>query len=335
MQMMRRMSIETPEWNGKLRFRGARKEEAEGLKGLYEAAWGPGIEISAAQIEAKIGNFPQGQIVAFEDGSERPVSMINIMLAPYSPLARLSGGYERITGGRTFSTHLPFEDLMALLDAGAVMLPIAICASIAVHPDFRRNGYAHETLNYAISFAEANGLIAVPYSAPRGFGAARLAEPGLAMMDYLHRTLPSDQPHLSYLEKLQRLERRAGAAFADGFGMPRPTEDRYRFYNSMPPDRAGEPTAFSVFSSTDGPQLRKMYGREMTIEDFCILSGRRHADPTMRMHIENGARFLRDGGGGITSVFEGSRPEDRAAAGYNIALSYGYHPLFGHYFATT
>ncbi len=335
MQMMRRSDIETPEWSGKLRFRGARKDEAETLKGLYEAAWGPGIEISATQIEAKITNFPRGQIVAFEDGSERPVSMINIMLALYSPSVRLSGGYERITGGRTFSTHLPFAELMARLDSGEDALPIAICASIAVHPEFRRNGYAHETLNYAIAFAEANGLAAVPYSAPRGFGAARMDEPGLAIMDYLHRTLPSDQPYLRHLERMQRLEKRVGAAFADGFGMPRPTEDRYRFYNSMPPDRSGEATAFSLFSSTDGPQLRRMYGREMTVEDFCILSGRRHADPTMRMHIENGARFLRDQWGRITSVFEGSRPEDKAAAGYNIALSYGYHPLFGHDFAMT
>lgn len=333
MHMVRKHAIETPEWHGKLRFRGARKEESDTLKGLYEAAWGPGIEISPAQIEAKIRNFPEGQIVASEDGSERPVSMINIMLAPYSRFAPLGPGYERITGGRTFSTHTRFEELMARLDAGEEMLAIAICASIAVHPDFRRNGFAHETLNYAISFAEANGLIAVPYSAPRGFGAARAAEPGLAIMDYLHRTLPSDQPYERHLEKLERLSGRAGRAFADGFGMPRPTEDRFRFYNSMPPDRAGEPTAFSLFSMADAPQLRRAYGREMTIEDFCVLSGRRHVDPTMRMHIENGARFLRDEDGRIGAVFEGSRPEDRAAAGYNIALSYWYHPLLGHGFS--
>ena len=102
--MLRRHAIETPAWEGKLRFRQARIEESGALKSLYEASWGGGIKISADQIEAEIGNFPQGQIVAFEDGSPRPVSMINIMLAACSRFSPLMGGYERVTGGRTFST---------------------------------------------------------------------------------------------------------------------------------------------------------------------------------------------------------------------------------------
>ena len=51
------------------------------------------------------------------------------------------------------------------------------------------------------------------------------------------------------------------------------------------------------------------------------------------MHIENGARFIRAKDGTIDCVFEGSRPEDAAAAGYNVLLTYGYHPLLGHSWA--
>lgn len=334
--------IEIPTWQGKLKFRQAMHEESPELKGLYEASWGNGIKITKEQIESKIANFPEGQIVGYETGTEKPISMINIMLAEFLPAKGFTKGYEKVSGGRTFSTNLSFNDVLKRRETVEDMLAIALCVSIAVHPLHARNGYAHETLNYAIKFAEINGLIAVPYSAPRGFGNARMLNPDLDIITYLHMTNASDTSYESFVQRIAKLEsqRRIRSAFPNrdrGVGMIRkPVESIFNYYRDLGDDCIDRPfdkTAYSKFLVDDGKILSEIYGREMTIEDFCLLSGRKHIDPTMRMHIENGARFIRDNNGLITAVFENSRVEDIAAAGYNVILSYGYNKLFGHEFA--
>jgi GNAT superfamily N-acetyltransferase len=314
----------------KLTFRNAFEAEAPALKALYEEAWGCGIMISEAQIRSKIRNFPEGQIVGCDE-SGKPLSMINMMLAGFDQESGFPGGYEAVSGGRTFSTHVPYDELIT-----SGKLPVAFCFSIAVLKAHAKHGYATETLNYAIAFAEENGIIAVPYSAPRGFGAARKANPELDIITYLHMTGPSDESYDEHMLKIDLLNEmprilRAFRPLKGGEAIRAVTKDIYDAYQAIGPDSFSDPrkTAYAAFLAEDGEGFRKIYGRTPTIEDFCMLSGRKLRDPVMRMHVENGARFIRNGSGRLTSIFEDSRPEDSAALGYNILLTYGYHPLLG------
>jgi GNAT superfamily N-acetyltransferase len=327
--------IDVPGWEGKLSFRRAAEADIPRLKALYDSSWGAELGISPAQLRSEIGNFPEGQIVGSENGSGEPVSMINMLLSCYTPMG-IRGGYAALTGNRTFSTHVPPGELAEMVEGRDDALAVAYCVSIAVAPEHARNGYAKETLDYAIAFARANGLIAVPYSAPRGFGSARKRCPSLGIRDYLHLTKSSGTDYESFRERTARMNAlgRAGAAFAGGGGLIRePSRSIFEEYRDMGDDALDCPrgrTAFDRFMERDGGDLAGTYGRDMTVEDFCLLSGRRLMDPVMRMHVENGARFIRDREGRITAVFARSRPKDGAACGYNIALTYGYHRLFGH-----
>ncbi len=322
----------TPE-EGKLAFRNADPQESGLLKGIYESSWGGGITIRREQLEAQMAAFPEGQIVGVEKESGRTVSMINIMVAAYSPAEGFAAGYERMSGGRTFSTHESPQSIRRRAMAGEGVLPVALCMSIAVHPDFMRNGFAYETLNHAIAFAHGIGLHATPYSAPRGLGAARKVNPALSLRDYLHMSRPSGityAEHLARLERMSSIPRMLPAFGTDSGRMPAVSKGIFGRCQSLPADRFdSDDVAFARFVQADGPELEAALGRPVTIEDFCILGGRKHVDPTMRMHIENGARFIRKDGR-ITAAFEGSRPEDRAADGCNVVLSYGYDPAFGH-----
>jgi|GEM_PF-6193338 len=327
-------TILLPKWGGHLDFRTARYEEAGDLKELYGKAWGNGITISVEQLRAAMVNFPDGQIVGCGKGTDVPVSMINIMLTLFDPAKGFEGGYEKVTGGRTFSTSTPPAGLFA--EAGrreGCVLPVAFCVSIAIPPENARAGYAFETLNYAIMFANVNGLVAAPYSAPRGFARAKEKNPGLAVMDYLHMTKPLRVPFEEYLAKIAVIMNRLAPAFGGRAVLERETYGRYQ---NMPADdihASRENTAFGFFSKFSAAAYSWKHGREMTVEDFCIITGRQLLDPVIGMHISNGARFIRDESGNIAAVFANSRPEDAAALGYNIILSYHYHPLLGHDFA--
>ncbi len=321
---------------GKLSFRNAEPQESGLLKGIYESSWGGGITIRREQLEAQMAAFPEGQIVGVEKESGRTVSMINIMVAAYSPDQGFTAGYERVSGGRTFSTHQSPEGVLRRRAAGEDVIPVALCMSIAVHPDFMRNGFAYETLNHAIRFAERNSLAAVPYSAPRGLGAARRENPSLALHDYLHLTRPSGSTYAAHLARLERMlsvPRMIRPYLMSGgrHGLFTASKGLFERCQAMGEDtfrtRGGQ-TAFDRFLEAEGQALEDIFGRPVTIEDFCIIGGRKHADPTMRMHIENGARFIRREGR-ITAAFEGSRPEDRAADGCNVVLSYAYDAAFG------
>lgn len=324
--------IMLPKWGGNLDFRHARAEEAGYLKMIYEAAWGNGITISEARIRAKISNFPEGQIIGVEKGRDTPVSMINIMLMLYDPAKGFEGGYEKVTGGRTFSTSIGPLKLYEALEQASSLLGIASCVSIATNPRFARSGYAFETLNYAIMFSLANGLVPAPYSAPRGFARARKKNPGLDIIGYLHMTKPAQMGWEAHFAKISAIIPRIAKAFRWQSVIDLKRFIKYQGYKADSMDAMPEETAYRRFMQDEGKSLSGAYGRALTIEDFCILTGRVLADPVIGMHVQNGARFIRDSQGEITAVFPDSRPEDPASLGYNIVLSYGYHQLFGHLF---
>lgn len=312
-------------------FRSAKEEEAPELKALYEGAWGNGITIAESQLVSKMRMFPEGQIVGEHPDSGLAASMINIMLAGFDGTG-FTPGYEKVSGGRTFSTHTPLEQI---LDNG--QMPVALCMSIAVRKEFSQHGYALETLNHAIRFAEENGILAVPYSAPRGFASAREKNPSLEIVPYLHMSVPSGMTYDEHIARVRRINHvgRIARAFRmrDGVaGVMEVTGDLYREYQEMGRDRPDTPwerLAYFRFFARDGEQFFKVYGRYPLMEDFCLLTGRKPLDSVMRMHVDNGARFIRDGSASLSGVFEGSRPEDKAALGYNVLLTYGYHPLLG------
>jgi hypothetical protein len=321
-----------PQWTGKLDFRLAESNEAGCLKTLYERAWGNGITISEQQIQAMIRNFPEGQIVGVEKGKNEPVSMINIMLMVLRRGESFQGGYEQVTGDRTFSTSLNPLDLLEILDnEGANALGIASCVSVATHPAYARFGYAHETLNYSIMFSLVNHLIPCPYSAPRGFAKARRTNPNLSIQDYLHMTRPTRRNYSSYWAKAEPIIPRLRPAFGEHV-LSGYLFEKYQHLAHDPPKLGA--AAFKKFMQEDAQEFHNEYGRTPTIEDFCIQTGRVLLDPVIGLHVSNGARFIRDQNGEITAIFEDSRPEDSASLGYNIVLSYVYHNILGHSFMT-
>src|SRR4030095_1989142 len=175
--------------------------------------------------------------------------------------------------------------------------------------------------------------MAVPYSAPRGYGAALKLYPYLGIQEYLHLSVPSDNDYSAHMLRVERMnaKQRMREAFDGDLILLGP--DIFYIANAMGSDPLTsrmEDTAFARFYQEHNATFRLVYDRDMRAEDFCLLTARELLDPVMRMHVDNGARFIRENGK-IAAGFEGSRPEDGAAAGYNIVLSYGYHQLFGHF----
>ncbi|MEK6982404.1 MAG: hypothetical protein AABX38_05725 [Candidatus Micrarchaeota archaeon] len=325
--------------NKKLNFdQRARKNEIATLKKMYDASWAnPKLAISEDQLKAKIVRFPEGQIVGrLENGT--PVSMINVMQSVYDPKVGFVGGYNQVTGYRTFSTHLPSDAIDELKWNTPKLLPIALCVSIVVDPTHQGKDYALQTLNYAIEFARRNELIAVPYSRPSKFREAREQNPNLDMKTYLHLTRPTKglghTTHLRNLEEASRTGHRTRQALT-GFAWT-PSEQEYLRYALMMDNynTSLEQTAFAQFvrELSTKFEANENYARRPTIEDFCILFRRKLIDPVMNMHVQNGARFIRDQKGEIIAIFENSRPEDTDALGHNIILSYDYRFEFGHSF---
>jgi hypothetical protein len=347
--------IELPSWAGELDFRFARLREISRLKYIYESSWNSiynehdeeaAIRISRLQLLAQIINVPQGQIVGCLKESGKPISMINVMRAYYESPDGFNG-YHKDTGRRTFITSADPEELSARLEQNrGKALGLAYCVSIAVDPEYQGSKHAHETLNYAILLSRVMGLIPAPYSAPRGYRWAKEENDGLDLITYLHMTKKNKMPFEDYREKMsERLARVAPALlWKDQHGLLRKPRfvddvvgsDLYKEYNiDVPTDpftASFEETAFARFRREYGELFRQTCGRDIMIEDFCALSGRTPRDFVMAMHIRNGARFPRDGKGDIAGIIRDSRPEDTAALGYNIILSYVYHQLLGHQF---
>lgn len=257
---------------------------------------------------------------------KKPISMVNIMLTVYDPEKGFTPGYENATGGRTFSTSIPPRKLFAYLENNPDASGVALCVSIAVSPKHAKGGYAKETLNYAKVFAVPNGLVACPYSAPRGFAKAREKNPDLDIMDYLHMTVPTARSFEEHIARFSVLSPILIQAFGD---KPILSRKIFEKYQGLPKDDVAGPmekTAYQIFLQQEGKELAEKLGVPMTIELFCALTGRRILDPVIGMHVSNGAFFIRDENNGIEEVYENSRPEDLASLGYNIVLSYGLLP---------
>jgi len=326
----------------KISFRKARFEDLPDLKLLYESAWGAGITIRDDQLMGQMHHFPEGQIVGCLQESGRPVSMINIMLSVFDPKQGFKGGYQAVTGDRTFSSGMSIEAIGRRLDADEECLAIAFCVSVAVDPALWSSGLAAKTIEQAIGLAESHGLIAAPYSAPRGYGSALERNPDLDIIDYLHMSKPMSRSmrmseaykaHRIRIEALNASPHRIGDAFHGGIELL--DFASFEFYQSFGPDptsTAMDGGIFARFLERDGNRLFKRYNRAMEIEDFCILTGRKLRDPVLGMHLHLGARFIRDEDGGLSAIFPGSRPEDTLAAGYNVIMTYGYNPLLGQRF---
>lgn len=328
-------TLRFPKWNGNLRFRGARIRELRHLCDMYEVAWG--IPLPERKLSSMIAHFPEGQIVGISQSNPLPVSMVNIMLTPFDPCFK--GGYEAITGNKTFSTHMRIGKLLTLVSqSDNPLVPVAYCVSIVADKRYWHSGYARETLKYAIAFAELNRVYATPFSAPRSYGKARQVCPGVDFVTYLHMSRRSKNPYSRYLKRIAEINSSSLAihnitrAFK---GEIHPlSEEEYTFYQKLVENDALHYSrnllAFRTFQREYGQTFEALYGRPPVFEDFILLTGRKPMDETMNVHIVNGARFIRDPEGDITAYFEHSRTEDRKANGMNIILAYGYHTLFGH-----
>ena len=177
----------------------------------------------------------------------------------------------------------------------------------------------------------------MPYSAPRGLSAARELNPRLDIETYLHMTVPSGIPYEEHLARVRRINSigRISRAFkrsSGSCGLMEVTGSIYAELQAAGPDSPlmnRSEMAYFRFFGREGEAFFNAYGRYPLIEDFCLLSGRKMLDPVMRMHVDNGARFVRDESARLSAVFADSRPEDTAALGYNVLLTYGYHPLLG------
>ena len=319
-------------------FRCAHSEPSElyHLATMYERAWS--IPLPTDSLRAQIAHFPEGQIVGSIPNVSLPVSMINMMCVLFDPSSLVGfsslAGYEKVTGNRTFDRHVSLSELRK--GKFHPRIPLALCVSIVVDPDHQRSNYALETLNYAIDLATRNDLFAVPYSAPRGYGKVKRINPALSIDSYLNMTRPTSlaySDHVKRTEQLNRSDHRLARPFR--FQIPTIDGETYAYYQDLSPDSAGidyiYPHAFDDFLMYESPRFEDDFGRRMTVEDMCTITGRTPFDLTMRMHINNGARYIRDKNGEVVA-FANSRPDDPASFGYNVLLTYHYHPGLGQVF---
>ncbi len=328
-------------------------EDLAALVDLYDSAWyeraslervfgqkevsnAARLCIREAELLAQYRSFPAGQFIGITRGGQStgPVlaSMLNTFVFAADTVADIPAGYDTVTSSRTFAHH---SDPAICQDKTGVL----ICVSIAVPPVFRGRDYAQQTLKAGMEFAQKNGLLIVPYSAPRGFGAYLKRHPHTKIQDYLHitrkrrkisatgkaeRRALERQAYRDYCKKIERFNKTDNAR---GLNQKLSPLSLYMFrHEAYYVDAGGN--AYDSFRERHATWFFETYGRQMTIADYMRLSGRDHMDPVMNMHIQLGADFIYKGDGSIACVFEGSRPEDISAAGYNILLTYSYNPEF-------
>ena len=307
---------------GQLRQNGFSEEEIAQAKGLY---------ITRQQLQRQHESFPEGQMVVWQrmrNGTgkveEVPVALLSTVPWAIQRTEDIPTTYDAVTTYRMFTKNqiLPPE---VLWDDPAIA-NMLFCVSIAVDPAFQGRDIAQDTLNFAIGFAQERQLVAAPYSAPRDYGAYLKRHPGTTIEGYLQCTKPGKGSYRDYQRHVAALNRRELVRATYGRPLePLPKAEWERIHEEETGDRA-----YRRFRNICSEWFQKRYGWEPTVVDYIRLSGRRHYDRTMNLHIGNGADFLYDDRGNITAVFPNSRPEDVQAAGYNIVLVYNPHPLFGH-----
>ncbi len=337
--------IERPTARETLRFgrmNASDTREMERLVAIYDAAWcnegllrkqgfseaeierASGLKINIDLLKAQCAAFPDGQIVGRleRDDGIVPVSMLSTFVMAIQEPQDILPGYANITSDRTFARHV---DPSSLANGQTGVL---YCVSIATDPQFQGKVFALNTLTYGIGLAASKGLAAVPYSAPRGFGAYRRRFPEIEIMTYLHTTKPVKDHDLAksserYMKRLAELNE------ADTTKVYSKKLEPLSFELFCAEAYAPEGfSAYSEFRSRYGNWFKQQYGHELTIVDYIRLSGRQHVDPVMNMHIQFGADFIYDQSGRITCVFRNSRPEDVSADGYNVVLTYHHRSIF-------
>ena len=163
----------------------------------------------------------------------------------------------------------------------------------------------------------------MPFTAPRGFGIFLRHNPNTPIEEYLEITRPpvySD--FFQYARWLRSLS--SHPLLLATYRYPLAGVDLATFAEEARKPIGRE--AFLTFKEAYGASFKFMYGREMTVVDYIRLTGRRHVDGILNFHIHNGADFVY-ADGRITGIFPNSRPEDPTCAGYNIVMTYMYHPL--------
>ncbi|MEM4389924.1 MAG: hypothetical protein QXG98_04645 [Candidatus Micrarchaeia archaeon] len=327
-----------------MQFKTAWQEAIPDLVNLYNSSWinpqelekfpeemrqrAELLRITREQLASQLKHFPEGQIVGIvrQQGQLKLATMLNTLVWPVGSIADIPGSYREITAERTFAAHVP----PARIPPGKQ--GVLFCVSIAAGPEFRGLTYAQQTIEHGVKFAERRGLLAVPYSAPRGFGVYKLAHPNMSIEEYLLITRPprSSDAYRDYCAHLKRLNHARRNLFRATYrGALRPlSHDEWQ--KEAFADAGSEPSreAFLSFLERRGVWFEKMYGKLPTVVDYIRLTGRHHIDPVMNFHIQNGADFIYDGNGDIACIFANSRPEDIFAAGYNICLTYSPSPLF-------
>lgn len=303
-----------------------------------------GLSTTPELLREQHDRFPEGQIVIAVRGHEylasdsQPVEaeviagLLSTLVLPIRSIADIPSSYAAVTTNRTFALHTPVSSLPS--DA----VPMLFCVSVAIDPPFQLFGLAQSLLNFGIEFAAQHGLIAAPFSAPRGFGVFHKTHPDVPIQDYLEETwsvpsapplgdprlvMPAPPDYPKYLEHLAFLNARRIVQAT--YGKPLDPMDQYLFEIEQKKPAGRE--AFLEFKERFGQRFKHVYGRAPTIVDYIRYSGRMHIDPVMEMHIKNGADFLYTPDGRIACIFENGRPEDVMAAGYNIVLTYQPHPL--------
>ncbi|MEM3031078.1 MAG: hypothetical protein QXH27_05060 [Candidatus Micrarchaeia archaeon] len=291
------------------------------------------LRITSEQLASQIEHFPKGQIVGVvrRNGEKHFATMLNTLVVPISSFADIPAGYHAVTTDRTFAKHVSPERIPAGQQG------ILLCVSIATLPEFRGMTYAQQTINHGVKFAERHDLLAVPYSAPRGFGLYRLAHPNAKIEDYLIITRPprKSDAYTDYCARLKELNRTRQRLFRATYGgglHPLSHEEwlKEAFIDAEQIVAGRKPSrdAFVSFFERRGRWFEETYGKPPTVVDYIRLTGRRHIDPVLDFHIQNGADFIYDAKGNVAGIFADSRPEDIFAAGYNICLTYSASPLF-------
>lgn len=282
------------------------------------------LEIDEDELRVRFALFPEGQIVGRTEQSAL-VSMLNTRLIFIRSADEIRAGYKRMSSE-------PMEPDVRQIDGNAQIadhVGILVCFSIVTDPQFQGKDVALATLAHGIEIASQLGLAAVPYSAPRGFGAYRKRFPEVEIMTYLHITKPAktdDSMAEMYRRYTQALERFNNANTARIYTQRlKPIDTTLFTTEAFAPEGF---SAYSEFKFRHGSWFRAQYGREPTVVDYIRITGRQHVDPVMNMHIQFGADFIYDRDGRITCVFEDSRSEDVMAGGYNVALTYHHRNIF-------
>lgn len=328
--------MDGPRASNRLVFAPAKKREIPALVKIYNGVWGQNLQIEAAKVRKQIDAFPKGQLVGHLDS--QAVTLISTFPFALDPSSLFdSYDYNRLTSLRTFSDHLDPSDFDSKRKAGK--LPVLLCVSIVTRSDQLRSGFASETLHAVLDFASSLRIPALPYSAPRFLGKVRGFIPDLDIQKYLHLSKGAPNfPYAKYCAKLASLGefdhiRRAFKSPNNPSGKINPlSQDVFDEYSSLGGRTVAfeDPfcSAFTKFNAVFGPAFDLAYGRKLTIEDFLLLTGRRSFDPVMDMHIQHGARFLRQNGSIV--VVENSRPLDLDSCGFNVPLVYDFNSNFGH-----